>query len=119
LAGNLVDETIAGIPAGLNGSVQIGDAIADMMNAGTALRQKLAHRTVRLDRSQQLDFRFTERERQNGGAVSHFRWMRFDPEHIPVEGQCGVQVFNGYTDVSNAGAVDHRFLPRNLNVTGE
>jgi hypothetical protein len=113
LARNLVHKTVSRVPAGLNGRVQIGDAIADVVNAGATLRQKFAHRTVRLDRSQQLDLRLAEWECQNGGTVGYFRWMRLNPEHIPVKGECRFQVFNGYTDVSNAGTVDHRFLPKN------
>jgi hypothetical protein len=113
LAWDLVYETISGIPAGSNGGVQIRDAIADMMDAGATLRQKSAHRTIRLNRSQQLDLGFAKWECQNGGTVGYFRWMGLDPEHIPVKGECRFQVFNGYTDMSNTGTVDHRFLPGN------
>jgi thioredoxin 1 len=107
---SLVYQTVAGRPAGLDGGVEVGDPVADVMNAGSPLGQESANRTVRLDWSQQLHFGLSKGERQNSGSVNGFRRMRLDSEHVTIKGDCRIQVGHGNADMRNAGAVNHRVL---------
>lgn len=109
---NLVYQAVAGFPAGSDSGIQIGNSVADMMDAGAASSQELAHRAFLFHGSQQLDLGVTKRECQDGGPINHLGWMRLDSENIPVKGKGGFQIRNSNTDMSNAGAVEHRFLQR-------
>jgi thioredoxin 1 len=106
----LVHQTIASRPAGLDGGIEIGDPVADVMNAGAALGQESSNGAVSLDRRQKLDLGLSKRERQNCGSVNRFRRMGLDSEHVTIKGHCRIEVSYGNADMGNAGAVNHRIL---------
>ena len=106
----LVDQTVASRPAGLDGGIEIGDPVADVMNAGAALGQEFPNGAVGLDRSQKLDLGLPERERQNSRSVHRFLRMGLDSEHVTIKGHCRIEVSHGNADMRNAGAVNHRIL---------
>jgi hypothetical protein len=106
-----VNEAVACGPAGHKRGIQIGHAIADVMNAGTSLGKEFPNRTFGLERGQQLDLRIAERESQNPSPIYLFGWMRFQAEDIAVERQRGSEIGNGNSNMSNAGAVRHRSPP--------
>jgi hypothetical protein len=52
--GHLVNQTISSRAAGLDGSIQVGHPVADVVNSGAAPGQKAAHGTLGLERSKEL-----------------------------------------------------------------
>jgi thioredoxin len=106
----LVHQAIASRPTGLDGGIEIGDPVADVMNAGAALGQESSNGAVSLDWSQKLDLGLSERERQNSGSVNRFRRMGLDSENVTIKGHCRIEVSYGNADMRNTGAVNHRIL---------
>ena len=107
----------------VEGGVEIGDAVADVVDAGTTALEKLRDRTVRGERSEQLDLRLPERQRHDGRAVGLLGGMRGEAEHIPIERERRVDVGHGDSDMRNAGAISQAIPPSKLfemvSITGE
>jgi hypothetical protein len=106
-AGNLVDEAIAGVSARLNRGVEIGNPVADMMDARPPASQEFPDGTVRIGRSQQFYSRVSEGKAQDGGSVYHLGWIRLHSQDVAVEGNCRLEIWNGNTDMGDAGAISH------------
>jgi thioredoxin 1 len=107
LSRDLVHQAIAGRAAGLERSIEVGNPVTDMMDAGPPPGEKFADRALRAERRKQLDLRVSEGERHDGGAIGDFRRTRLDSEDVTVEGERGLELGNGYTDVRDAGAISH------------
>lgn len=71
--GRLIDQAVSRSLTALQGGIEIGNAVANVMNAGTALRQKLGDRTRRIAGLEQLDVHGTEPQADDLGAVRGFR----------------------------------------------
>src|SRR5437879_990417 len=86
--GRRVDELIAGCPATRQGSVQIGHAVADVVDAGPAFGEKLRHGTLRIARLEQLDVDAAKVEADDRGAISGFGSSRSKAQDVAIKGQC-------------------------------
>lgn len=106
-ARQVIDQDVARGPAGGERLVQIGHAITDVVNAGAAPGQESGDRTVRGSGLQEFDFRATEVERDDSGAVGLFRGAGNHSEHITIECQRGVDAFDRDTDVGNDRLIRH------------
>jgi thioredoxin 1 len=107
LSRDLVHQAITGRAAGLECSIEVGNPVTDMMDAGPPLGEKLADRALRAERRKQLDLGVSEGERHDGGSIGDLRRVRFDSEDVAVEGERGLELGNCYTDVRDAGAISH------------
>lgn len=112
--GSLIDEPIAGGSAGGKGGVEIGHGIANVVNAGTAAREKLRNGAVLLQGSEELDRRFAERQRDNAGAIGDFGRMRLQAEHVTIERERRVEIGHGDSDMGYPGAVRHAITPAEM-----
>ncbi len=102
---DLVYQAVSGGPAGLQCRVEIGNPIADVVNAGASPGQEFSNGAVRLERGEQLHLRVTHWKRQDDGAIDTFRRMGHQPEDVPVKGKRGFQVGDGDSDMGNAGEI--------------
>lgn len=98
-ARGVVDEAVPSRSARRERGVEIGHAIAEVMNPGAAAGQELCDRSVRFLRCQQFDVDVAEREGNNRRAVSRFGGRGRDPEDVPVERERFVQIADGDADV--------------------
>jgi hypothetical protein len=107
-ARNFVDETVSGSPAAVERLVEVLDAIADVVDAGTSASNELADRTVRPDRFEQLDVRLAERKRYDGGPVLNLGpVVGREAKNVSIEGQRRVDLLHGDADVRDAGGFEH------------
>src|SRR5206468_9194786 len=83
--GRRIDQLIAGCPATRQGGVQIGHAVADVVDAGPAFRKKLRHGTLRIARLEQLDVDVAEMQTDDRGAVSGFGSSRSKAQDVAIE----------------------------------
>lgn len=86
-AGRVVHEAVAGGAAARHGGIEIGDAVAQMMDARAAPGQEPGDRTVGVARLQQLDVHVAERETHDFGPIGGFRRPGFEPQDVAIEGQ--------------------------------
>src|SRR5882672_10675797 len=83
----LIDQLVARSAAALEGGVEIGHAVADVMDAGAAFRKELRHGTGRIGRLEQLDVHVAEAQADNLGTVRSFGRSGSKIEDVAVEGQ--------------------------------
>jgi len=108
-SGSLIDQAITGVSAGVEGAIEVGHPITDMVDSGPPALQEFCDGTGRIQRSEKLDFAFAERQRNNGRAVGSLGGMRHQPQHVAVECERCLEIRHGDTDVSDSGLVRHRF----------
>jgi len=101
---HVVDETIPSRPAALEGAVQIRHAVADMMDAGPALGEKLRHRAVRIAGLEELDLDVAQRQTDDGCTVGRLGVPRLEAKDVAIKAEGGVDGRYGDTDVGDAGA---------------
>jgi thioredoxin 1 len=104
---DLVHQAITGRAAGLERSIEVGNAVTDVMDTGTPLGEKPANRALRSERRKQLDLGIPEGERHDGRSIGYLWRMRLDSEDVAVEGERCLEIGNCYTDVRYAGAISH------------
>ncbi len=85
-ARRLVDQSVSRLPTGVQGPIEIGYAVADVVDAGPVLREEPVDRGVRDEGCQQLDVHVAEREGNNFRPVGGFRMGGFEAQDVPVEG---------------------------------
>lgn len=106
-AGRFVHEAIAGAAAGGQRSLEVGHAVADVMDAGSAARQELCDRAVGRIGVQQLHLGLAERQGYDRRTVGVLGGMRREAEDIAVEGERRLEIIDGDTDMGYTGAVGH------------
>ena len=106
-ARNLIHQLVTRGPAALEGGIEVGDPVTDVMNAGTAFFEEASDRAVRLARGQQLNFRFAERQGYDCGTIGFFRGVRSEAEYVTVERESGFKVSDRYANVGNTGCLGH------------
>ena len=74
--GRFIDQPVAPGLAFGQGLVEVGDAVADVVNARTAPLEKSGDRSIGSPRLEQLDLGFAEAEGNDARAVGLFRRMR-------------------------------------------
>src|SRR5574342_882427 len=94
----LVDEAVPRRTAGFERPVEIRQAGTEVVNAGSALGEKLRHRARLIARLEQLDLDVAQRQADDGGAVRRLGRTRLEAEHVPVESEGGVDRRNGDAD---------------------
>lgn len=107
----LVYQTVSGCPAGLECRVEIGNPVADVVNARASPGEEFSNGTVRVERREQLNLGVSQWKRQDGGAIDCFGRMRHDAKDVPVKGECRFHVGDGNSDMRDAGEIGHWFLP--------
>jgi hypothetical protein len=107
-ARHLVDEAVARRPAPLERPVEIGHAIAEVVNPWAASGEELRHGALRVARFEQLDLNVAQREADDRCAVGRFPVSRREAEDVPVEGQDLGDAGYGDADMRDArGLVRH------------
>ena len=97
-----IHELIACRAAPLERLVEVGNAVADVMNTGTPPRQELGDRAIGITGLEQLDIHVAERQTDDGSAVSDFGITGRQAQHVAVEGQGVGDTRHGDADVSEA-----------------
>src|SRR5207247_11146896 len=103
-AGLLVDQTVAGRPAALERPVEIGHAVADVMDARSASSEELRHGALGVARLEQLDLNVAQREADDRSAIGGFGLPWLQAEDVPVKTQGVGDARHGDADVRDAGA---------------
>ena len=98
-ARGFIHQTVACGAALFEGSLEVGNPIADVMNAGTVAVEKPGDGSVGRGGRQELDVGFTQRQGNYPGSVDIFNRSRLDPEHGAIESKRFVEVGDGNPDV--------------------
>ena len=98
-AGCLVDEAVTRGAALLQGGLEIGNLIADMVNARTVAFQVPGDRRPGLPGGQQLDVGIPEAQGNDPGAIDLFGRAGLHAEHGAIECERFVEVGDGDTDM--------------------
>jgi hypothetical protein len=107
----LVHQAIPRRSAVFERRVQIGDPVANVVNPGAPFSEKLCDWAVGVQRGEQLHFGITEGQRDDRGAVRHFRRMWLQSQYVAIEGERRLEIGHGYSDMGNAGVIRHWSLP--------
>lgn len=102
-ARRFVHEAVAGLPAGLESLVQVGNTVAHMMNARAAAGQELRDRAVRCQRVQEFDGHIAQGECDDLRTVDGLRGARYEPEDVTIEGERFIEIRDCDADVRHAG----------------
>src|SRR5882672_1433558 len=86
--GLLIDQLIACRAAACQRGVEVGDAVADVVDAGPAFRKKLRHGTLGIARLEQLDVDVAEMQADDRGAIGGFGPSRSESQDVAVKGEC-------------------------------
>src|SRR2546422_872319 len=100
----LVHETVARRAAALQRQVEIGHAVADVVYARAAAREKLRHGAIGIAGLEQLDLNVAQREADDRSAVGRLGSPRREAEDVTIEGQGGRDAGHGDADVGDAGS---------------
>src|SRR5688500_13893308 len=82
----LIDQAISRGLTAVERDVEIGDAVADVMDARPTLRQELGHGTCGIAGLEQLDVHRTETQTDDPGAIGGLRPSRGESQYVAVEG---------------------------------
>jgi len=107
LARRVIDQLVPAVPAGVEGLVEIGDTIAEVVDSRAPLGQESGDRTVGVHGLEEFDLGIAEGERHDSCAVRLLGGMRGDPEDVAVEAQGGFDVRDGDAHVGEAGWMGH------------
>ena len=110
-AWRVVDEAIAGGPAGGERRVEVGHSVAHMMDSRPPTSEKSRDGAVRIPGRQQLDLGLTEGQSDDGGAIRHLGRVRLETEHVTIEGERRLDVRHGDPDMSDPGGSRHAVPP--------
>src|SRR5258708_899252 len=102
--GLLVDQPVARRAAALQGAIEIGHAVANMMDAGAAAGEEFRHGAPGLARLEQLDVHVAEGQADDGRPVGGFRRAGSELQHVAVEGERFGDARHGDSDVRDTGA---------------
>lgn len=80
-----IDQAITGSLAPRQRAVEIGNTVADVMDAGATLGKKLRHGTVGIGGFEQLDVDRTEMQADDGRAVGRFRPAGSKTQNVAVK----------------------------------
>lgn len=105
-AGLGVDQPVAAGTALREGQVEIGDAVADMVDARPAPSQESRDGPVGSARLEQLDLGLAEGQGNDAGSVGFFRRVWFDAEHVAVEWQRGFDALDRDAHMGDGRAFD-------------
>lgn len=101
-AGDLVDQSNTGRAAALEGTVEVVDREADMMDAGTALGDELADGRLGVVGLEELDERLAGREPRDPGAIGIVELHFGKSKDVAVEREHVVERADGDPHVGDA-----------------
>jgi len=116
--GYFVHEPVAGLPAAGQGGVEVGDLVADVMDARPAPGDEFRDGAVGRARLEQFHVGAPEGQRHDGGAVGSVGCGRLDTEDVTIECQRLRDVRHGDADMSDAGLIGQSVL-REDDATGD
>lgn len=99
--GRFIDQAVPKSLTALQRGIEIGDAVANVVDARPASGQKLGDGTRGIARLEELDVDGTEPQADDPGAIGGFRMPRREAEDVPVEGQGVGDARDGDADVSD------------------
>ena len=111
-ARRFIDEAVAGGAGAGQRGIQIGDAVADVVDPRAALGQEPGDRAVRIARLEQLDVDVAEREAHDRRAVGRLRVARVETQHVAIEWQGVGNARDRDADVGEARASHTVILTR-------
>lgn len=106
-ARHLVHQTVSLPAAGLEGLVEVGDAVTNVMDTGAAALEEFRDGTVGVARGKKLDLALPQRQGNYCGAVGVLGRMGCESQDIPIECQSGFDIRHGDTHMGDAGLVGH------------
>jgi len=108
LTGRFVDEPVAGTATRIEGTVEVGDPVADVVNARSATREKPSDRTVGAVWLQKLHLNVAECQADDRRAVDPFRRAGDEAEDVTIERKSGRDAGHRDRDMSDThGWVGH------------
>lgn len=102
LTGYLINELHARLAAPRQRGIEIGDAEADVMDAGAVAGEILPDRAARVGGGEQLDCGVAQGEADDGGTVGDLGRMGHQAEDVAVEADRLVQFPDGNSHVRKA-----------------
>ena len=99
--GHFIDQPVSPGAALGQRLVEIGDAVADMMDPRSAPLEKFGDGAFGRARFQQLDLGGAQGKRDDVRAIGSFRRMRRDAEHVAIEWQRGFDALDRDTDMGD------------------
>ena len=107
----LIHELVAGAAAGIESFVQIGNPVADVVDAGPAFGQEFGDGTIGGAGLQKLDLGVAEVQRDDHRPIRHFGAAGGETKHLGIEGKgCG-DVLHRDADMGDPGTGDQGSLP--------
>ena len=100
-----VHQAIPGGSTCIESRVKIRHSIADVVDARSPFGEESPDGTLSGERGQQLHFGFTERQRDDSGAIRGLGRVRHEPENVAVKAQRGLQIGYGNSHMGDAGDV--------------
>src|SRR5688572_21023961 len=99
--GRFIDQPIAGRASPRQRRLEIGDPVADVVDAGPAFRKELRHGARGIARLEQLDVDGTEMQADDGRAVGRLGVARGKTQDVTIEGERVVDAGDGDADMSD------------------
>ena len=97
----LVNQLVAGRATIGECGIEVGNAIADVVDAGAAAGQEPGDGAIGVSRREQFHGRATEGQGDDGRAVSDLRLVGRHVQDVTIECQRGVEIGNGDTDMGD------------------
>ena len=101
-AGSLVHEAKPKLAATGQRQVEVGDAVADVVDAGPPFGQEFGDGAFGLLGGEQLHLHVAESDGNNLGPIRCLWWGRLEAQHVAVEADGLGQVGDGYADVGDS-----------------
>ena len=102
-AGQVVNELIAEDPACGKRRIEVGNPVADVVDAGTAFGEEAGDWGVRRDRLQEFDIGPAEVEVEDPGTIGFLRSATGDLQDVAVEGDGLLEAGDGDAKVRYCG----------------
>lgn len=102
-ARGFINRAAAGLPAGSQRRVEVGDPVAEVVDAGAVALEIFSDRALRIVRGEQLDHGVAERDGNDPGAIGILERAGRRAEDPAVERQRFLEVGDGDPDVGEPG----------------
>ena len=98
-----IDQAVSRAATRREGRVEIGDPVADVVDARSAAGEELRDWPRGIGGREQLEPGGAELDRPNGGSIDGFSGLRLDAEDVAIESERSVQIRDRDADVSDLG----------------
>ena len=103
LAWSFIDQTVSRASTRRERRVEIGNPVADVVDAGSAPSEKLRDWPRGIAGREQFEPGGAELDRPNGRAIDGFSGLRLDAEVVAIKSERSVQIVDRDADVSDLG----------------